>query len=286
MMNKYIVKSNAKVSVYSNIVGVNNGIWNIETLIFPIDLFDIIEIKLSNNYKINVQYTDTNNTIKTSEKCINAVKKIMEYCNEFQGVDILIHKKIPISSGLGGESSNMVTILYVMNTLLKTDISVEKLMNICYQAGNDTYFFSYNQPICMISKRIYPFPIESKNFPFLCMIIDPNIHFVDSKTKYILSKKFNLSNKKIDLKRYFEIWTNKDLSEINNSLMSFITKDTIPEYNKAFIISDDIYNLCGFRPVFTGSGPFMILFVDKNLKQLLSSYCKQNNIKFYFTKLL
>jgi len=286
MIEKYTIYSNAKVSTYANIIGKKDGKWIIETIILPIELYDVIEVGLTNEMIINVDYKDNKNIIRPSNECTNAIEDLMSLRTVNKGVDIHIQKNIPIASGLGGESTNIVSILYCLNLLLKLNIDIVKLMDLCYKYGNDTLFFTYNHPAYMVSKKIYPIPIISKKVPYLCLLINPDIHFSTHKTKYILSKNFNICNDTLNIGNYLQVWGTLNLDDINNSLMNFIKKNDIPEYEKAFIISEEIYEVSGYRPIFTGSGPFLFLFVDERLKQIVSSYCEKKYLEYYVAKLL
>jgi 4-diphosphocytidyl-2-C-methyl-D-erythritol kinase len=57
------------------------------------------------------------------------------------GVRIRIQKRIPLSSGLGGGSSNAAFTLRGLNKLLGTNLSRRKLLNLAKKIGSDVPFF-------------------------------------------------------------------------------------------------------------------------------------------------
>lgn len=62
------------------------------------------------------------------------------------GIEITIHKRIPVAAGLGGGSSNAATTLMTLNEIYKTPCSKETLMEIGGNLGADVPFFIFAQP--------------------------------------------------------------------------------------------------------------------------------------------
>jgi len=62
-----------------------------------------------------------------------------------RGIDITIHKKIPIAAGLGGGSSNAATTLMTMNEIFALRYPAEDLMKIGAKLGADVPFFIFQK---------------------------------------------------------------------------------------------------------------------------------------------
>jgi 4-diphosphocytidyl-2-C-methyl-D-erythritol kinase len=60
-------------------------------------------------------------------------------------VDIIIRKKIPIASGLGGGSSNAATTLVTLNDMIGFHYTTEELMKIGAKIGADVPFFVFSR---------------------------------------------------------------------------------------------------------------------------------------------
>ncbi|MBW2672850.1 MAG: 4-(cytidine 5'-diphospho)-2-C-methyl-D-erythritol kinase [Deltaproteobacteria bacterium] len=61
------------------------------------------------------------------------------------GVEIVIHKKIPVAAGLGGGSSNAATTLVTLNEMMGTPCSTEELMEMGARLGADVPFFIFGR---------------------------------------------------------------------------------------------------------------------------------------------
>ena len=70
-----------------------------------------------------------------------AAKLLQETCKVRRGVRIRILKRIPVSAGLGGGSSNAATVLLGLNRLWKLGLPRKKLMTLGSKLGSDVPFF-------------------------------------------------------------------------------------------------------------------------------------------------
>ncbi len=124
-----------------------NGYHEIRTIFHEIKNFkDILEInktKLSDEVSIahDLKKTPVQN-IKPSEnlakKALDLFKKTF---NIKDFVSIKIHKNIPISSGLGGASSDAAAVLKGLSELFKLNLSEKRLLYLAEQIGMDVPFF-------------------------------------------------------------------------------------------------------------------------------------------------
>lgn len=117
-----------------------DGYHQIFTVMQAVDLYDRLSL-----YKIPkgiIVQTD-NPQLPTDRR--NLVYKASEiFLNQTgidQGVRIKIQKKIPLSSGLGGGSSNAAFTLMGLNELFNTNLSQSKLVEMAKHIGSDVPFF-------------------------------------------------------------------------------------------------------------------------------------------------
>lgn len=100
------IKAKAKINLSLNVLGVKNGYHELESLVTEISLADEIKIKKSN--KICVKYKNFN----VSNQNDNAFKTLKAFYEKTKlGATVIIKKKIPLSSGLGGSSADSVGII-------------------------------------------------------------------------------------------------------------------------------------------------------------------------------
>lgn len=74
-----------------------------------------------------------------------AAEAILALAGGTTGVEITIHKKIPIAAGLGGGSSNAATALVTLNEMAGTDLGTEELMRMGARLGADVPFFIFGR---------------------------------------------------------------------------------------------------------------------------------------------
>ena len=268
---------NAKINIGLRITSKrNDGFHDIESIFFPINLFDALEVLICKNQssKIKIYYSG-NVSLISNDLCIKAYKLLDSDFN-LPSIKVFLHKKIPIGSGLGGGSSNAVSMLKILNQLFKLNLTQKQLLNYCTQLGSDCAFFLYNKPSFVSG---------------LGDIINPNINFSLNKYQLLLvfpskplstSDVFNsLDNKNIFIKENshfsdifckilsdqlsINFWQNKLKNNLESSAFKFI-----PEIKS---IKDELYKMGAIYSSMSGSGSTVYGIFPKN-----------QTIKNYFNK--
>jgi 4-diphosphocytidyl-2-C-methyl-D-erythritol kinase len=81
--------------------------------------------------------TDKNNLV------VRAAKAIFSYCNYSGGIDITLIKKIPMTAGLGGGSSDAATTLMALNKICSLKLKKNELIKLGAKIGADVPFFIF-----------------------------------------------------------------------------------------------------------------------------------------------
>ncbi len=142
---------NAKINIGLNITGRRpDGFHTIETILFPIELCDVLEFVEDNNTgKKDYKFSCTGIELKIADEdniCIKAYKILK---NDFglPGISIHLHKIIPVGAGLGGGSSDAAYMLKSLNKVFRLNISNKKLLDYASRLGSDCPFFINNKPV-------------------------------------------------------------------------------------------------------------------------------------------
>jgi len=116
----------------------------VETVMYPIPLKDILEIVISKEFK----FTSTGLPIpgKTANNICLLAYQLLQSDFNLAPVHIHLHKIIPMGGGLGGGSSNCAFTLILLNNLFELKLSAEKLKYYAAQLGSDCAFFVDNNP--------------------------------------------------------------------------------------------------------------------------------------------
>lgn len=242
------IKSYAKINFTLEIMSkYSNGYHEIKSLMHTIDLHD--ELTIKNSKTLN---------IKSSTNAINHIdniiyKTILFVRNEFSiknWVDVEIKKNIPISSGLGGGSSNAASTLMCLNKLWNLDMDYKKLVNVASLLGSDVPFFINGGGALVSGKGEVINPINNFNFNEILLLYPKDIfNFTKTKTKYMFSK---------ILDSYYTdgSYTNKIINNVNQMNI----------FN-----SEDFYN------------PFLNILSEESIEfSSFLTYIKNQNVKKFF----
>lgn len=131
-----------------------DGFHNIETVFYPIDLRDILEIHEVKGSKGVCSFTSTGIPIDCAPEK-NLVTRAYYLLAEEHGlpsVDVHLHKVIPYGAGLGGGSADAAFTLVGLNRLFSLGLSEGQLMAYAERLGSDCAFFVRNRPVFAFGK--------------------------------------------------------------------------------------------------------------------------------------
>ena len=197
------IQSPCKINLGLKIINKrDDGYHNISSIFIALDLFDTLKFIPSDRFEIKF----LNANIPLQNTVSEAVGLISKLYNIDVGYKILIDKKIPIGSGLGGGSSNAAQILKMLNKIYSLKLKNSSLEELGKKIGSDVPFF-IRGGIKKISgtgniiKNINSAAIQAKIF----LLVFPEFS-VSTKWAYQKIKK-HLSSNKINPK--FPPLTNK-----------------------------------------------------------------------------
>ncbi|MFA5388836.1 MAG: 4-(cytidine 5'-diphospho)-2-C-methyl-D-erythritol kinase [Candidatus Omnitrophota bacterium] len=131
----------AKLNLYLDVVGKRpDGYHNIETIFEKIDLKDEIIIK-EKGKGLKVKATPSICGQGKENIVYKAISALFEEAGVYPNLDIAIKKRIPVSAGLGGGSSDAASALRAVNDIFKLGIPRKKLFSIACGIGKDVPFF-------------------------------------------------------------------------------------------------------------------------------------------------
>jgi 4-diphosphocytidyl-2-C-methyl-D-erythritol kinase len=156
-----------------------DGFHNLQSVMYPIALCDIIEIHQLPEDDIPVRFTQSGMKVETDPEnnlCIKAWR-LLSSEKALPNVAIHLHKQIPVGAGLGGGSSNASAILRGLNLLARSPASPERVAEIAAQLGSDCPFFLHDAPMLMESRgeKLSQVNISLRNFHLALLFPDINI---------------------------------------------------------------------------------------------------------------
>lgn len=168
---------NAKINIGLSIVEKRpDGFHNIETVFYPLQIQDTLEIiKLNEtetprftSYGINIPGNGSN-------LCLRAYE-LLKKDYSLSTVDIRLLKNIPIGAGLGGGSADAAFALKLLNKLFELNLDAKQLESYARQIGSDCAFFIQNKPVFAKGKGDEFEEISLSFKDYSIVLINPNIH--------------------------------------------------------------------------------------------------------------
>lgn len=115
-----------------------DGYHEIASIVQTIDLHDTLVLRPASDVIFECNWPKL---VSPDNLVMKATDLLRKYSGTNLGVLVSLHKRIPVSSGLGGGSSDAAAILKGLNTLWGLGLSIEDLTPIASQLGSDVPFF-------------------------------------------------------------------------------------------------------------------------------------------------
>lgn len=166
---------NIKINIGLNIVAKRaDGFHNIESIFYPIQIFDVIEVLESDELSFNASGIEIPGE-PSNNLCLKAYK-LLEKDFDIPKVQINLHKVIPIGAGLGGGSADAAFTLKLLNSKFDLKINNAKLIDYARCLGSDCAFFIENTPKYCFGKGDEFEPVALDLSAYRLVIVYPNLH--------------------------------------------------------------------------------------------------------------
>ena len=235
------IKSYAKLNLTLEIDGKNsNGYHKISGVFQNISLFDEIIIKESKNDLVTVDNKNISQSNNIAYKALKLLKNEMQIKNSFS---VGIKKNIPISSGLGGGSSNAAAVIYGLNEMLALNLSINEMISLSQKLGSDIAFF-YTGGTCLVSGigekieklnsilidhfNLFHVPINLKNKTRHMYNLINEDNFTDGKKTQEL-KKLILNTQKLSPDNFYNVFF--DVAKANFSKLKIYSDEMYDNFN-------------------------------------------------------
>lgn len=241
-----------------------DGYHNIETIFVAINLFDRITISLKGRgIKIFADNPDIpqgrNNLI------YRAVSLFYEKLGKRYGTEIFLENRIPPGRGLGGASSDAVTVLIGLNLLLEKKLKRRELFILAKELGSDCPFFLFGGACYARGRGEILEPIKIPKLKFFLYL--PKIKISTSWAYSLIDR--NLTKEISSLILLRKKLEKGKLIGIRSYLVNDFEKVVFRKYPRLSLIKEKIdrYTL-GAQMTGSGSGLFGILERGKEEESL------------------
>lgn len=265
---------NAKINLGLNITEKrSDGFHNIETVFYPINWCDSIEIIENKNYRAgdsfcNLKVSGISVDGDSQDNLIVKAFNLLSSDNEIPPLKVYLHKVIPMGAGLGGGSSDAAFFMKLLNQQFDLKISDSNLKYEAAKLGSDCAFFVENTPVYAQGKGDEFLPINISLGGHKIVVVYPNIH---SNTKLAYSRvvpKKPFYELKDTITKGPDSWKEKLTNDFEDSIFHHF-----PEINE---LKDLFYKHHAIYASLSGSGSsvFGIFKSDQLINMQLPSHYK------------
>ena len=241
----------------------SDGYHDIKMIMQTIKLADIVDVTLNTSNEItlntNLCYLPTNNKNIAYKACELFIKEINV---NFKGVHIEIFKKIPVSAGLAGGSTNAAAVLIALNKLYGAKLSMRELMYMGSKLGADVPFCIHGGT--MLSEGIGEKLTKLRPMPLCKVVLCKPSFSVSTASVYgkIVADKIKV---RPDTKAVLKCIKDQDYTGITKRMYNVLEDVTAKDYKE---INQIKKTLLDFQPdgvLMSGSGPTVFgLFSDES----------------------
>jgi 4-diphosphocytidyl-2-C-methyl-D-erythritol kinase len=237
---------NCKINLGLNILQKRkDGFHDIETVFFPLRLFDVLEIVTSEN-KTEFINTGISGGEANNNLCLKAYQLLKKDFPQLPEIKMHLHKTIPVGAGLGGGSADAAFTLSILNKKYKLNISLKKLLFYALQLGSDCPFFLINKPAIASGRGEILEEIKCSLSGYKILIINPGIHISTRELFQQISPSIPKKNIREIIQQPVESW--------KNDLVNNFEKIVFQNHPEIKIIKQQLYQHNAVYASMTGTG--------------------------------
>ena len=235
----------AKINLGLHVLGKrSDGFHRIETCMMEIPLYDIIEITKSDEYEFIQSGIAVDG--KSSDNLCTKAFLLLKRHHEISNVRIHLRKQVPIGAGLGGGSSDAVTVLKMLVELFQLQVSEKELEEISADLGSDCAFFVKGDSQLAKGRGEVLSSITLKSIPKYLVLLNPGIH-ISTKEAY---SNVTYLNDSASLKEVLSMPTENWENCLTNDFEDSIFKN----HPKIKELKTELYELGAVYAAMSGSG--------------------------------
>lgn len=167
------VEAPAKVNLVLKVTGKRSDRYHeIKSVFQKISLSDTLTFSDAPDGRIDFSCSHPGVPVDSSNLIVRAIELMRKEAGVTKGVKIVLTKKIPVSAGLGGGSSDAAVTLKELNRRWESGLSEAKLQELAFKLGADVPFF-LGSALSLVEgagEKITPLKAEKS---FSALIINP-----------------------------------------------------------------------------------------------------------------
>ena len=253
VMDKLELKSLGKINLGLDVLGVReNGYHDVRMVMQTLYLYD--DVTISRRKEAGITLQSNLHFLPTDERNIayKAAKMLLEEFQIKEGVSIRLQKRIPVSAGMAGGSSNAATVLFGINKMFRLGLSDKQLMKRGEALGADVPYCIMRgtvlaEGIGEVLTPLYP-------MPRCCILIAKPPFSVSTKWVYEkMEETSTLVHPNIDA--IIAGLEEQNLQKIADNMGNVLEEVTITKYPVIEMIKTQMKEAGALNAMMSGSGP-------------------------------
>lgn len=275
------IKAYAKINLILRVLEkLKSGYHKIETVMQRVDLYDNMGFELMEDDNVIISCNNAE-LIDEENLAYKAAQLLKKKYGIDTGIKIAIEKNIPISSGLGGGSSNAASTLFALNKLWKLKLGDKKLVELGSQIGSDVPFFVSGDS-AFVSGTGDKIKLIKKPYKMNVILINPGFRMPTKNVYKMLDKVKKSKAKKPSALNMVKAMEKNDMHSIASNVYNDFEEVL---FKKHAVLKDIKVNLIKNRALnatISGSGPTVFGIFDSIYTAREAYYELKDSYPFIF----
>ena len=286
-MDKLQLKAYGKINLGLDVIRKRpDGYHDLDMIMQMVDVYDDVIIEKKAGEEIVVKADAAVLSNGKDNLAYMAAKMLFDEFGIKSGVEITIHKRIPIAGGMAGGSSDCATTLIGINEMFNLGLSKQQLMERGVKLGADV-------PYCVLGGTAIAREIGEVLTP---LPTPPQCHVIIAKPPISVSTAYVYGHirpdeitKRPDIEQMTLAIKEQDLNKLSDLLYNVMEEVTVSEYPVIEKLKSIMLENGALNSIMSGSGPTVFgLFDDREKAQaaMKALDSKELTEQLYLTKFI
>ena len=286
-MDKLQLKAYGKINLGLDVIRKRpDGYHDLDMIMQMVDVYDDVIIEKKAGEEIVVKADAAVLSNGKDNLAYMAAKMLFDEFGIKSGVEITIHKRIPIAGGMAGGSSDCATTLIGINEMFNLGLSKQQLMERGVKLGADV-------PYCVLGGTAIARGIGEVLTP---LPTPPQCHVIIAKPPISVSTAYVYGHirpdeitKRPDIEQMTLAIKEQDLNKLSDLLYNVMEEVTVSEYPVIEKLKNIMLENGALNSIMSGSGPTVFgLFDDREKAQVAMKALDSKELteQLYLTKFI
>jgi 4-diphosphocytidyl-2-C-methyl-D-erythritol kinase len=248
-LSSMILFSPAKINIGLKVIERRpDGFHNLQSVMYPTGLCDILEIRSDPSGKQGVDFSQSGIPLGDeagTNLCIRAYD-IMAKEVTLPAIRLHLYKQIPVGAGLGGGSSNASFTLTGLNRLVRQPLPPGKLHEMAAALGSDCPFFLHHKAMMMEGRGEILSPVTVCMDHLYIVLLFPGIHISTAEAYSGITP--------VRPEKHLSHLVDKPVDQWKGTVINDFERAIFKKYPELEVIKNGLYDAGALYASMSGSG--------------------------------